>query len=168
MKPRGKGKVTSDYTTVDYYNYYKKDGGTLDSKTFNKILKLVGKEILNDITNNKQVILPHGIGILCLRRYEYSPRIVDGKLRGIIDFGATNKLRREYPDEDPSKLKVYYDNDHSLNNIVKIHYSKNMFKLKNKVYYHFMESRTFKRTLAKNLKEKQIDINLIPLYGKVY
>lgn len=162
---RSSGKNNSDFTRRDYYRYYKENGGKLSYKEYSLILKTVGEHIVNYITTGMEIMLPYGVGILVVKRYKYEPRIKDGKLKSLINFGETQKLRLANPDIDPSTLKVYYDNYHTNGYVFKLVYQKKFFKFKNKIYISYIASRNIKRTLAHNIKNNNIDFNKIPIHA---
>lgn len=165
-----KGKKDKvDYTTKDFYKYYK-------SISKNPVSYLIFSTILTQyfeyriqllIFNNIDINFPYRMGTLGIRKVGDCIYLTkDGKLKYLVDWGSTNKLwSKIYPNSTAEEIKkiknkplIYYTNDHTNGKVYDFIWDKFTSNFKYKSYYKFSITRKWKRTLknfivnSKNIK----------------
>jgi hypothetical protein len=165
---RGKGKVKTDYTQNDLYNFYKENSQfNLDIKKikFNKIIKKFNRELIKLILyKNFAFKMPYTLGTLRIKKYKYSGiqydennNIIKKKL--LIDYKKTKDLWERNPAAKEEKKLVLHLNEHSDGYLYRFYWDKTNGKLRNKEAYKFIPSRTNKRWLASVIKDETLKVD---------
>lgn len=153
-------KIKNSYGIYDGYKYYRKNKDKskeyiLTESQYFLITREVNKILKELFLNGEDIKFPHNMGHLSIKKYDTSPKFINGKLKTnkFVDWNKTLELWYEDEEANDNKIVVYFDNNESF----KIHYRKNKAKFKNKSYYKFMPNRQLKRELSNNIKENKID-----------
>lgn len=155
-------KVRNSYGIEDAVKYYRLNNGSLERKTFKRVIQAINKNIQEQLSLGNDIYLPCNMGILQLRKYNTSVGFVDGKVRSTypIDWDATNKLW--YRDEDARNRKILVRAE--VPSVYKVLYKKTYASFKNKQFYKFTVCRALKRLIKSNVQEGRTDAFL--LYNK--
>lgn len=156
--------VKNSYGVYDGYKYYRKNKPKqhkyiLTESQYFSIIRKVNELLGEALVNGEDVILPHKLGKLEIRKYE--ARItIDGK-----------KIKTNLPIDWDRTLKLWYEDKESYENktlikaeekeIYKIYYNRNVAEYNNKSFYTFSVNRELKRRLKHNIKEGKIDAFLL-------
>jgi len=149
----------------DAYMYYKSTCDTaVDYNIFTDICKEFYKEVSKMIVFNAfELRMPYRLGRLRVRKYKPKLKInADGTLdksKLFVDYANTNKLWSEDEEAKKNKKLVYHLNDHSNGYQHRWFWEKRTSNIPNHSAYCFMPSRQNKRTLAKALKDEDIEID---------
>ena len=145
-------KVRGGYGIEDYYKFYKKGKGMLDTVSFSRIIKSVNKAMVEEVIESAEAFpLPYGMGIIEFRKVKNKAIKTD---EGIIsntpvDWQKTMALWEKSPVAYKSKVMVKYSNMHTGRYSFRIRcYSR---KFKNKEYFQMTYKRSFKRAFAKRI-----------------
>ena len=152
-------KVTNSIGVKDAYNYIKKNNKDIiksfTSHEFYYIIRNINKYLADNLSNGEDIILPHRLGRLEVRKYSSNITIKNGKIKTNlpIDWNRTLKLWEE--DKESYKNKTLIKMEEKT--IFKIHYNRMTAKYKNKAFYKFNVNRRIKLKLRDNIKEGIIE-----------
>ena len=150
MKEKRFHKIKSDFGIKDYYKYYQDNGGSVDYKTYGKILRTFFDKMTDYLVANEYTYkLPARMGIVTIYRIPPKIEVVGStvKTNMAINFKATNELWANDPEAKKNKIKIYHENKHSNRYRYKFEYSKSKANYKNKHIYKFRLTRTIKYKL---------------------
>lgn len=150
--------IKSHFIMRDYYNFYKKNyiepvERSKYSKVISEINSLVIDGILNDSFDYKFPILGFTLNI---RKNKRVPTIKDGKVYNNrpVDWISTKSLWENNAEAKEKKTLIRFINKNTFNYVFKIIINKTGINFKNKSKYKFRAARTFKRDLAKRIKDE--------------
>lgn len=138
-----------------YYTYLDiSKAETVDLKTYVAINNLFNKFIVSEVLEGKEITFPCNMGTLGLIGREQKITFEeDGNIRGLaVDFKRTNELWSRDPEAKANKKLVYHMNDNTENIRYKYVWNRLKAKIKNKMLYSLVMTRTNKRTAAKCIK----------------
>lgn len=160
LKPHRNHKIKSDYGLVDYYKYYKSNGGKLSHKEFRNILSDFNEGLYPIICSfNYEYKMPKRLGtISVIQRNTYVKLDKEGNLKTNkpINYKATLDLWETNPELQEQRIVVRHDQP----NAFKIKFGIGYANFKNKVVYTFTANRGLKQYLKnviledKNFKAK--------------
>lgn len=143
-------KIKSDFGIKDYFNYYQNNGGSVDYKTYKKVLLTFFDKITDYLIANEYTYkLPARMGFVTIYKIPPKIKMVNNVLKTnmAINFKATNDLWKKDPEAKKNKVKIYYENKHSNRCRYKFEYSKSKANYKNRHVYKFRPTRTIKYKL---------------------
>lgn len=160
-------KVTGSLGVYDAYKYIRKNKWfdiprPLKEGEFYRIIRRINDYLADELVKGKEVKLPHRLGTLEIRKRPTRIAIVDGKLvtNLPIDWDATLKLWYEDEESFNNKTLVRVENEE----IFKVYYNKKDANYVNKSFYEFKPNREIQRTLARQIREGNIDAYLLQKY----
>lgn len=182
IKERGKCKYPADYTSKDYYKFYKENlnnkelplgtemskmSYTINSTTYMKILLSIFRKAREKmILNNMDYILPCQMGSLAVCKIERKLKIdEEGNVisKVPIDYKATRELWATDEESKRLKKKVYLFNENFKGFMLKIVWIKHKSNLFKKGTYKFTAVREFKRQVPALVKKHpELDFYLTP------
>lgn len=155
-----KHKVNNSNGVYQAYKYIRKNkwfdiGRPLTEHEFYSIIRQVNNLLAREVLQGHDVILPHRLGRIELRKYETRMSIKDGVLRTNlpIDWDKTLKLWSE--DEESFKKKVLIKMEEK--EIFKVYYNRRNAIYENKSFMEFEVNRDLKRRLKQRIKSGAID-----------
>lgn len=147
-------EITNSYWNKDAWRWIKKNkwldiGQEVSERDFGKIIKAINKTLQDNLIAGKDVVFPHRMGMLEIRKYKVGVSIKDGKLKINlpIDFKRTLELWHE--DEESYKNKKFVR--HEAKEGFKIYYNKAKANYNNKSFYQFIPTRTIKIRLKNRI-----------------
>lgn len=153
-------KIRNSLGTYDAYKWIRKNkwlniGRPLTEHEFYSIIRQVNNLLAESILSGEDIILPHKLGTLELRKYNTKISICDGKLvtNLPIDWDRTLKLWAE--DEEAYKERTLVKMEEK--EIFKIFYNKRTANYINKSFYTFEVNRDLKKRLKQKIKARAID-----------
>lgn len=153
-------KVKGSWGVYDVYKHIRKNkwyniGRPLKEGEFYAIIRGVNKLLAEEITNGRDIVFPHKMGRLELKRIERGVRIVNGKLENTypIDWNETIKLWFEDADAREKKILIRRDNPY----VYCVKYSKSKADYNNKVFYAFVLNLFIKKALKEKILNGKID-----------
>lgn len=169
LTDRRKHRITGSLGVYDAYKYIRKNkwfniGRPLSEKEFYAIIRSVNKLLAKELSYGKEIILPHKLGTLELRKRKPQVLIKDGKLVTTypIDWQATLKLW--YEDEEAFQNKTLIRNE--VDEVYKVYYNKNKADYNNKSFYFFQTNRELKKALMRNINLGVVDAFIEMRYDK--
>ena len=147
---RGLNKVHNPYTILDSYDFYIKDVDKdspydLDRGTYLSIVTDYLVMLAEEIIDNAGIVkLPYRLGTFQVVKLHPSK---SRNAKYSIDYALSNKYNK----------KVYHLNEHSGGAKYMFRWDKSICLVKNKSMYRFIPTRTNKRKMAYNIKNKTID-----------
>ena len=155
-----KHKVRNSFGVYDVYKHIRKHKWfnlprPVTEHEFYTIIRQVNNMLANNILNGEDIIFPHRMGRLELRKKEAYIGFKDGKLvtNLPIDWDKTLKLWSE--DEEAYKERLLIKMEEK--DIFKVHYSKRNSLYENKSFYSFEVNRDIKRGLKSRIKNRLVD-----------
>ena len=158
-KPR-QHKVNNSLGTYDAYKWIRKNkwldiGRPITEHEFYTIIRQVNNLLAENFLKGRDIVLPHRLGTIELRKYETKMSFNNGKLHTNlpIDWDRTLKLWAE--DEEAYKEKMLVKVEEK--EIFKVFYNKGKANYNNKSFYEFEVNRDLKRRLKQRIKDGLID-----------
>lgn len=160
-------KNLTDYGIRDAYKFYKKKHKSEDNVSSSEFSAFC-KEFNNRISDliiyeNFSFLIPFRLGRIRIRKYKPKVHIKeDGsmdKSRLRPDWNATKKLWKNNEEAKKEKKLIYHLNDHTDGYQHRWFWEKLTSNVKNNSAYSFIPSRNNKRTLAKALKDEDLEID---------
>ena len=158
-KPR-QHKVNNSLGVYDAYKWIRKNkwldiGRPITEHEFYTIIRQVNNLLVENFLKGRDIVLPHRLGTIELRKYETKMLFNNGKLHTNlpIDWDRTLKLWAE--DEEAYKEKMLVKVEEK--EIFKVFYNKGKANYNNKSFYEFEVNRDLKRRLKQRIKDGLID-----------
>lgn len=155
-----KHKLSNSLGVYDAYKYIRKNkwldiGRPLTEHEFYSIIRKTNNYLAEELLKGNDVILPHRLGTLELRKYYPRMYIEDGVYKNTlpIDWDVTLKLWSE--DEEAYKERTLVKMEEK--EIFKVQYNKNKANYNNKSFMEFVVNRDIKRGLKQHIKRGAID-----------
>ena len=99
------------YNTEYYYKHYKASGGILSYEKYKEVIFSFNKKIIeNLIKTGKSYMLRSHLGFLSVVKYEKKFKLNEnGNLKGAVDWGQSNKLKKQILDRGGLPFENYKD-----------------------------------------------------------
>ena len=153
-------KVNNSLGVYDAYKWIRKNkwldiGRPITEHEFYTIIRQVNNLLAENFLKGRDIVLPHRLGTIELRKYETKMSFNNGKLHTNlpIDWDRTLKLWAE--DEEAYKEKMLVKVEEK--EIFKVFYNKGKANYNNKSFYEFEVNRDLKRRLKQRIKDGLID-----------
>lgn len=153
-------KVTHSLGVYDAYKYIRKNkwfniGRPLTEKEFYSIIRTVNKYLAEELLHCKDIVFPHKMGKLELRKSETKTMVENGKIKTSrpIDWNKTLQLWYEDKDSFNKKQLVYCEVDE----VFKVNYAKFHADYVNQTFMTFSLNRDLKIKLKEQIKKNKID-----------
>lgn len=153
-------KVNNSIGVYDIYKDIRKNkwldiGRPVTEHEFYTIIRQVNDMLAENLLNGEDVVFPHRMGRLELRKRDTYIRFKDGKLKTNmpIDWNETLKLWSEDDEAYESKTLIKAEEKE----IYKVFYNKGKALYENKSFYNFKINRDIKRGLKSRIKDRLID-----------
>ena len=158
-KPRTH-KVRNSLGTYDSYKWVRRNkwldiGRPVTEHEFYTIIRQVNNLLAENILRGEDIVLPHRLGTIELRKYNTRVLFRDGKLitNLPIDWDRTLKLWSE--DEEAYKERTLVKMEEK--ETFKVFYNKRTANYENKSFMQFEVNRDLKRRLKQRIKSKAVD-----------
>lgn len=158
-KPR-QHKINNSLGVYDAYKWIRKNkwldiGRPITEHEFYTIIRQVNNLLAENFLKGRDIVLPHRLGTIELRKYETKMSFNNDKLHTNlpIDWDRTLKLWAE--DEEAYKEKMLVKVEEK--EIFKVFYNKGKANYNNKSFYEFEVNRDLKRRLKQRIKDGLID-----------
>lgn len=155
-----KHKVNNSLGVYDAYKYLRKNkwlniGRPLTEHEFYTIIRQINNYLADELLQGHDIILPHRLGRIEIRKYGARISIKDGVLKTNlpIDWDRTLKLWSE--DEEAYKERTLVKMEEK--EIFKVFYNRGNATYENKSFYEFEVNRDLKRRLKQRIKSGAID-----------
>ena len=165
-------RTKRDIGLKDFYRFYKdkkNEGIKTKSKTlvtyekYAKVISLFNKKIAEEIIiKSYDYKIPHRLGVLCVRKTKLTPCILPNgkvKITNSVNWKATLDLWKKDEDAKTNKKLIRHLNEHTDGYSFKFWLLKPPARFINKTFYYFKASRNNNRTLAKVLKDENLNID---------
>ena len=158
-EPR-KHKVRNSVGVYDIYKSIRKNkwyniGRPVKEHEFYSVVRQINNHLADVLLSGRDIILPHRLGNIEIRKYDAKMSLVDGKLKTNlpIDWDRTLKLWSE--DEESYKERTLVKMEEK--EIFKVYYNKSKANYQNKSFYDFECNRDLKRRLKQKIKNGALD-----------
>lgn len=153
-------KVRNSNGVYDAYKWIRKNkwldiGRPVTEHEFYSIVRQVNNLLAENILSGGDIVLPHRLGTIELRKYDTRISICNGKLitNLPIDWDRTLKLWSE--DEKAYKERTLVKMEEK--ETFKVFYNKRIANYENKSFMQFEVNRDLKRRLKQRIKSKAVD-----------
>ena len=153
-------KVRNSLGTYDAYKWIRKNkwldiGRSVTEHEFYTIIRQINNLLAENILSGEDIVLPHRLGTIELRKYDTRISICNGKVvtNLPIDWDRTLKLWSE--DEEAYKERTLIKVEEK--EIFKVFYNKRTANYENKSFMQFEVNRDLKRRLKQRIKDKLVD-----------
>lgn len=153
-------RIKNSNGVYDAYKWIRKNkwldiGRPLTEHEFYTIIRSINKLLVNSILNGDDIILPHRMGSIELRKYNAKVSIKNDEIitNLPIDWNRTLQLWEEDEESYKSRLLVRMEEKE----IFKVFYNKRIANYNNKAFMKFEVNRYLKRGLTQRIKNKLID-----------
>lgn len=158
-QPR-KHKIRNSLGIYDSYKWVRKNkwldiGKPVTEHDFYSVVRQINNLLVDNILSGNDIVLPHRMGTIELRKYNNKISIKDGKLIANlpIDWDRTLKLWSE--DEEAYKERALVKMEEK--ETFRVFYNKKNANYRNKSFYAFEPNRDLKKRLRQKIKDKLID-----------
>lgn len=157
-------KIRNSYGVYDGFRYYRKTKPKEDKYILNQIQYLaitryVNKMLSESLIHGEDVIFPHRMGKLELRKYNSNIKFEDGKLKTNLSIDWNKTLRLWHEDKESyDKKTLVRVNKKELFRII---YNRKDANYNNKNFYQFTVTREIRKHLNDNIKNNEIDAFII-------
>lgn len=153
-------KVRNSNGVYDAYKWVRKNkwlniGRVVTEHEFYSVIRRIDNLLVDSILRGNDIIFPHRLGSLELRKYRPTVSIKNDKLKVNlpIDWDRTLKLWAE--DEESYKERTLVKMEEK--EVFKVFYNKRTANYNNKSFYTFEINRDVKKKLKQKIKNKAID-----------
>ena len=158
-KHKHKFKVTNSNGSKEAWRWLKKNKWLglppITEKDFGAIINSVNKLHQDRFMEGKDIVFPHYMGRIELRKRESSVRMIDGNLKVDTPIDWKSTLELWFEDEDCRNKKQLVRRNPGFVYIIR--YDKNKAKYNNKAFYKFYPARSFKERLKDTINKGNID-----------
>lgn len=159
-------KVRNSNGVYDAYKWIRKNKWLdlprpVTEHEFYTIIRQVNNLLADNILRGEDIVLPHRLGVIELRKYDARITLSNGKVvtNLPVDWDRTLKLWSE--DEEAYKERTLIKMEEK--EIFSIYYNKTRANYKNKSFYSFQPNRQLKIEIKKRIKAGKLDAFM---YGK--
>ena len=152
--------VRNSLGTYDAYKWIRKNkwldiGRSVTEHEFYTIIRQINNLLAENILSGGDIVLPHRLGTIELRKYDTRISICNGKVvtNLPIDWDRTLKLWSE--DEEAYKERTLIKMEEK--EVFKVFYNKRTANYENKSFMQFEINRDLKRRLKQRIKNKAVD-----------
>lgn len=152
--------VRNSLGVYDAYKYLRKNkwfniGRPVTEHEFYTIIRQVNNLLAEKILSGEDIVLPHRLGTIELRKYDTRISFHDGKLvtNLPIDWDRTLKLWSENEEAYKDRTLVKMEEKETF----KVFYNKRTANYENKSFMQFEVNRDLKRRLKQRIKNKAVD-----------
>ena len=153
-------KITNSFGVYDSYKWIRKNkwlniGRPVTEHEFYSIIRTMNKEITNKFLQGYDIVFPHKMGTLELRKYNAVFKFDKGKVKTNlpIDWNKTLDLWKEDNEAFRDKTLLRYELDY----IYKLKYNPYKAKFNNKTIFQFKFIRDIKQGISKEIQKGNID-----------
>lgn len=153
-------KVRNSNGVYDAYKWVRKNkwldiGRPLTEHEFYTIVRQVNNLLAENILSGEDIVLPHRLGTIELRKYDTRISFKDGRLvtNLPIDWDRTLKLWSEDEEAYKDRTLVRMEEKETF----KVFYNKRTANYENKSFMQFEVNRDLKRRLKQRIKDKAVD-----------
>lgn len=153
-------KIRNSLGTYDAYKWIRKNkwldiGRPVTEHEFYTIIRQVNNYLAENILNGEDVVLPHRLGTIELRKYDNRVYICNGKVvtNLPVDWDRTLKLWSEDEEEYKKRTLIKMEEKETF----KVFYNKRTANYENKSFMQFKINRDLKRNLKQRIKNKTVD-----------
>lgn len=164
-------KVTNSYGNKEAWRWVKKNkwldlGQPITEREFGVIIKTINQHLHDQLITGKDIILPHKMGRLELRKFEAKLVLKDNKIETNLPINWDRTLRLWHEDEEAmaDKVLIRYEDKTRFS----IHYDKTRANYNNKSFYKFIPNRSMKIGLKNNILKGKVDAFLLQKKDEVY
>lgn len=157
-------KVTGSLGVYNAYKYIRKNkwfdiGRPLTEHEFYSIIRRVNDLLADEIVNGNDIVLPHKMGRLELRKTKANIRIQNGKIKTNlpVDWDRTLQLWSEDKESFETKTLVKMEEKEFF----RVFYNRMKCNYNNNSFYEFKLNRDIKIRLKHKIKEGHIDAFMI-------
>lgn len=169
VKESRKHKVTNSLGVYDAYKHIRKNkwkdvGQSLTEHEFYSIIRGVNDLLADNLSNGIEVVLPHRMGKLELRKINVSIKINEkGEIKTNLPIDWDRTLRLWCEDKESMEKKVLVRQEEK--ELFRVFYNRLKCNYNNCSFYEFNVNRSIKKRLKKNIKDGTIDAFTMN-YGK--
>lgn len=153
-------KVRNSIGVYDAYKYIRKNkwfdiGRPVTEHEFYTIIRQVNNLLAENLLKGEDIVLPHRLGTIELRKFDTRISICDGKLvtNLPIDWDRTLKLWAEDDESYNNRILIRMEEKETF----KVFYNKRTANYINKSFYTFEVNRDLKKRLKQRIKNKLVD-----------
>ena len=153
-------KIRNSLGTYDAYKWIRKNkwldiGRPVTEHEFYTIIRQVNNYLAENILNGEDVVLPHRLGTIELRKYDNRVYVCNGKVVANlpVDWDRTLKLWSEDEEEYKKRTLIKMEEKETF----KVFYNKRTANYENKSFMQFKINRDLKRSLKQRIKNKTVD-----------
>lgn len=179
FKKENKGKQLqkhkADVKSNDFYKYYRKhymkhknrlisedSPYYLTKDQYMEILLDFNLMLKNQVIEGKTITIPMKFGNIAIRKHKLKPKVINNKIVNMsINWKETIELWESDESAYKQKRLIRNLNKNSNGFVAKIRWIKDNSTVLHKTHYTFMPCRTFKRDVAKAIKEESKDLNYL-------
>ena len=164
VKGNRKHQITNSYGVIDGFNYYKtikpnNKEYNITIQDYRKLIRQINKRLAEALLEEGQIILPHALGRLEIRKYKPSVKFKNGKILNTMPIDWNSTLSLWHQDEESRNNKQLVRKIESW--IYRIHYNRYKADYSNKSFYKFHTNRNLKLKIKNKINEGNLEAFLV-------
>lgn len=157
-------KVTNSYGSKQMWRWLRKKkwldlGQPITERQMGYIIKAINESLKDQLLEGKDIVLPHRMGRIELRKFKVRVEIRDGKIVTNLPIDWEKTIRLWHEDEESHKAKTLVRMEAKEG--YKIRYDKNEANYENKSFYQFIPNTELKRELRDKILNGEVDAFLL-------
>lgn len=164
-------KITNSNGIKEAWRWIKKNkwldiGQPITELELGTIVKTINLTLQDQLLDGKDILLPHRMGRIEIRKFIAKVDYKDGKLitNLPVDWKRTIDLWWEDEESHEAKTLVRYEDSKRFT----IYYNKGFANFNNKSFYRFVPTRTLKKELKKRITSGRFDALLLGKNNELY
>lgn len=164
-------KVTNSNGIREAWRWIKKNkwldiGQSITELELGKIIKTINNSLQDQLLEGRDIIFPHRMGRIEVRKYNTSVKFKNGKLviNKAINWKDTLQFWKEDKEAYKERILIRYDADEGFI----IYYNRRPATYNNKIFYQFIPTRTFKKKLKQKILNEGFDAPLLKKKDELY
>lgn len=157
-------KVTNSNGTKEAWRWIKKNkwldiGQPITELELGTIIKTINQHLQDQLLKGKDIVLPHRMGRIELRKFKATIKIKDNKVVTNLPINWEKTLELWWDDKEAYDNKVLIR--HECRERFSIYYNRQCANFNNKSFYKFIPIRTIKKKLKDKIINGEIDALLL-------
>lgn len=164
-------EVTNSNGTKEAWRWLKKNkwlnlSQPVTERQFGYIIKTINSYLQDQLLSGKDIVLPHRMGVLELRKFSTPVSLVNDKVVTYRPVNWQETVRLWWEDKEAYNNKTLVR--HDIQEIYTVYYNKSKALYKNKSFYKYTPTRVIKKRLRDKITRGETDALLLQKKNELY
>lgn len=150
--------ASNSYGVYDGYKFYRESETKythVNRLQYGIIIRSINKLLGEALINGEDILLPHRLGRIEIRKYKPSISLNNGKVKTTLPIDWNRTLKLWYEDKESYKNKTLIKVENK--EVFRVYYNRVKAEFENKSFYRFNINRELKNKLKQNIREGKLD-----------